>query len=70
MPDNTIPPPPLTTAMRRAEVAGMIARHTMWPVSAVFVVELLDALSGALLRTAGLSDQAAKAALDTMWRRP
>ncbi len=69
MPDNTIPPP-LTTAMRRAEVAGLMARHVVFPISAMFVAELVDSVSAAILRTAGLPDEAAKAALDTMWRRP
>jgi hypothetical protein len=70
MPDNTVPPPPLTTAMRRAEVAGIIARHVTFPVSAMLVAEMLDSVSGAVLRTAGLSDSAAKATLDVMWRQP
>ena len=67
---TTIPPQPLTTTGRRAEVAGVMARHVVFPISAMFVAELLDAVSAALLRTAGLPDEAARAALDTMWRLP
>ncbi len=71
MANRTTPPPPLplTPTTRRAEAAGLIARHVVFPpVSAMLVAELLDTVNGAMLRSVGLSDQAAREVLSTMWR--
>lgn len=64
---NSIPPTPLTSTAVRAEVAGILARNVIFPVSAMFVAELLDQLNAALLRTAGMPDEAARHALAVMW---
>ncbi len=68
MPDHSLPPAPLTTASRRAEVASMLSHRVVFPIHPTFVVELLDALNGAVLRTAGLTDPAALSVLAAMWR--
>jgi len=46
----------------------MLSHRVVFPIHPTFVVELLDALNGAVLRTAGLTDPAALSVLAAMWR--
>jgi hypothetical protein len=64
MPDPSVP---LTTTFRRTEAALVIRGRVLLPVDALFVAGLLDAVSAAVLRTAGLADDDARTALVALW---
>jgi hypothetical protein len=73
MPED-IQPPRLATAGRRAHAAGVLhpaATETLPDLLATAVViDVLDAVSTATLRSVGLGDDDARAALAALWADP
>jgi len=68
MPDSIIPPTHLSTSARRAPAASVIRTGTDLPAPpAQLIADQLDAVSAAVLRTAGLDDTAARAVLAGLW---
>lgn len=66
MPDVSLP---LTALTRRADAAAVVRRGSALPAAcAMMAAELVDALSAAVLRTAGCTDEQAREALAALWR--
>jgi hypothetical protein len=63
--------PPLTRVSDRERAATIVETAPHFPrVDANTLVDALDAVSAALLRSAGLSDTAARAVLAALWDQP
>ena len=67
MPSEIQPPTPLSTSGRRALAASMVDTAGGQVSDGLYVAELLDLLSGVVLRLAHLSDDDARAVLATLW---
>jgi hypothetical protein len=73
MPDQNIPiplPPPsgfLAVSGRRALAAEMVDTAGSAVTDGMYAAELIDLLSGVVLRLAGVDDSAARAVLGTLW---
>ncbi len=65
---STLPPTaPLTSPRRRTQTAAVIRRTVLQPVSALLIVEIIDNVSAAVLRAAGVDDDTARQALALLW---
>lgn len=61
-------PPMLSKTAHRARAAAMIGTSTTLPaLTAATVADTLDAVAGAVLRTAGVPDDAARSILAALW---
>lgn len=68
---TNVPPVPLTRTADRARAAAIIAGvlHCT-PIRSFTLVETVDAVSAAVLRTAGLDDTTIRAVLAALWEHP
>jgi len=69
MPDRIQPPTPLTPSARRALAAAMITAESALPgLCSAVAADIIDAVSAAVLRSAGVTDPiAARAVLHSLW---
>src|SRR5215217_2061107 len=64
-------PAPLSLVRERERAAAVLGSARHFPaVDAVTLIDALDAVCAALLRSAGLSDPAARAVLAALWDDP
>ncbi len=71
MSDSIPVPPPsgyLAVSGRRALAAGMVEAASGHVTDGLYAAELLDLLSGTVLRLAGVDDDGFRAILATLWR--
>ena len=68
---TNLPPLPLTTSGARARAAATLAARAQCPaITAYRMVEIVDAVSAAVLRTTGADDPIARDVLTMLWEQP
>ena len=68
---SNVPPVPLTRTADRARAAAIVAGALhRTPVQSFTLVETVDAVCAAVLRTAGLDDTTIRAVLAALWEHP
>ena len=68
---SNLPPPPLTTAAQRSRATAILTGAQLRPAAAsAALIETLDLICAAVVRTAGVDTATARMALAALWEHP